>query len=148
MIEYRKLDLTTVTRGIIAHGVNCQKKMGSGVAASIKKRWPASYEAYMELKPVLGEVDLVDIAKDLWVANCYTQRYYGYDKKKYACLKAIESCLMAVATHAHRLGQPVYMPKIGCGLGGLGWDDVKLILETIDQAYLPYDDVQFIVCEL
>lgn len=149
MIEYRQLDVTTVKRGIVAHGVNCQRKMASGVAGAIKKKWPAVYEAFMDIKPVLGEVDLVDISKDLWVANCYTQRNYGKDGKKYASLKAIENCFLELARYAHKLGEAVYMPKIGCGLGGLDWEtDVKPILETVETAYLPYDDVQFIVCEL
>ena len=32
MIEYRKGNLLDVTSGLIAHGVNCQGVMGSGVA--------------------------------------------------------------------------------------------------------------------
>lgn len=149
MIEYQQKDITTVRHGIIAHGVNCQRKMASGVAGAIKKKWPAVYEAFMELKPVLGEVDLIDVSLDLWVANCYTQRNYGKDGKRYANLKAIENCLLIVAKHAYALQEAIYMPKIGCGLGGLDWEaDVKPILETLDTSYSPYDDVHFVVCEI
>ena len=36
MIQYKKGDLLSVTKGIIAHGCNAQGVMGSGVALQIK----------------------------------------------------------------------------------------------------------------
>lgn len=36
---------------------------------------------------------------------------------------------------------PVYLPKVGCGNGGLDWNDVKPVLEK-------YLDDRFIICDL
>ena len=32
----------------ICHQVNCQGRMGSGIAKQIKKRWPRVYEVYQD----------------------------------------------------------------------------------------------------
>lgn len=141
MIEYRKMDITTVEHGIIAHGVNCQRRMGSGVALAIRMKFPKAYYSYMDnLHPTLGAVNFAPIDQDLVVANCYTQDRYGRDGKVYASLSAIRNCLETIVYMRLDEGAPVYMPRIGCGLGGLKWEDVERII--------PQTDIKFIVCEL
>jgi O-acetyl-ADP-ribose deacetylase (regulator of RNase III) len=135
MIEYKKMDITTVERGVIAHGVNCQKKMGSGVAKAIRQKWPYVYSVYMEHDPILGTVDYVNVGSDLWVANCYTQERYGYDGQRYANPNSIRSCLESLACLSVYGEWPIYLPKIGCGLGGLNWEiDVEPLLREANDA--------------
>lgn len=43
MIKIVKGDLLKVEKGIIVHQVNCQKTMGSGIALSIRKKYPSHY---------------------------------------------------------------------------------------------------------
>lgn len=142
MINYIKKDITTVECGIVAHGVNCQHKMGSGVALAIRKKWPAVYEAYMNSpkgQALLGTAHIININRDmdnLFVANCYTQVFYGYGGGRYASLEAVESSLRYVYRWADIYDVPVYMPKIGCGLGGLSWDrEVKDMVQEIDSEF-------------
>jgi O-acetyl-ADP-ribose deacetylase (regulator of RNase III) len=143
MIEYRNMDITTAEIGIVAHGVNCQKKMGSGVAKAIRDKWPNAYDCYMATDPKLGTINWAYIDDDLWIANCYTQNYYGYDGKRYADPTYIKLCLASLARSARRTGSPIYMPKIGCGLGGLSWEQDVLPLV---QRYA--DANHIIVCEI
>lgn len=145
MIEYRTMDITTVEIGIVAHGVNCQRKMGSGVARAIRKKWPEAYRAYMvnPLGAGLGEVNWAVVDDDLWIANCYTQEQYGYDGRRYTDPMAIRRSLTTVFRSARKTGLPVYMPKIGCGLGGLDWEkDVLPIVKRHE------DSSHIIVCEI
>lgn len=160
MIHYENLDLTTVKAGIIAHGVNCQGKMGSGVALALRNRFPGVYKAYRGFwekneknrASLLGHVLFVDtlegvkaIGLELIIDNIFTQLYYGHDGAKYANPEAIDQGLTTVVHLARQRGLPIYMPKIGCNLGGLDWEtEVKPVVEKIAESY---PDVEFFVCE-
>lgn len=139
MIEYVNQNVTDVTRGVIAHGVNCQRKMGSGVAKAIRATWPIVYERYMAYdmgKDALGLTHIIAIDEQLWVANCYTQVYYGNDKKKYADLTAVKKTLEDVFCYASNMQVPVYLPKIGCGRGGLDWEaEVEPCINYLSKEY-------------
>lgn len=127
-------DITTVEEPfIIMHGVNCQDKMGSGVAKALYTKWPLVKEAYHLVKnKELGWIDIVRVADKGYVVNCFTQEFYGYDGKRYADLKAIETCIRKVLINAEGYDiSNIYSPKIGCGLGGLDWEtEVKPLFEN------------------
>ena len=147
MIEYIEKSVIDVETGIVAHGVNCQGKMGSGVAGAIREKWPIVYESYKKQgEVILGGCQLVTINDSLHVANCYTQKFYGYDGNKYADPNAIGRSMEVVGMFADMYDLPVFMPKIGCGLGGLDWgEDVLPIMEYIAEIY---KEVTFYVCDL
>jgi len=136
MINEIHKDITTATTGIVAHGVNCQKKMGSGVALAIKNKWPIIYEVYMDSKSTLGMVDTIEVGDLLYVANCYTQDECGTDQKKYASPSAIRTALMSVYEFAEQYGIDVQLPKIGSDRGGLDWDtEVFPIIQMLDGVF-------------
>lgn len=139
-MEFINQDVTNVDVGIVAHGVNCQRVMGSGVAKAIKERWPAVYDAYMNNPygkgvELIGTAQIVKIDQLLYVANCYTQVHYGRDNKQYASLDAVRFSLTRVFEFATEKHLPLYLPRIGCGLGGLQWDDVRQIIEELEEKY-------------
>jgi O-acetyl-ADP-ribose deacetylase (regulator of RNase III) len=165
-IEYIKKDITETTVGIIAHGVNCQGAMGSGVALAIMTKWPIIRESYMRIAPGkqnLGNVDFVDVdpfgllpkrydpersasgivdplGRDLVVANCFTQEFYGSGGRKYADPDAVAKCLDNVYAYADVFCLPVVMPQIGCGLAGLYWEaDLVPIINQCDERYSRVD---------
>jgi O-acetyl-ADP-ribose deacetylase (regulator of RNase III) len=149
MIKYVTKDITTVRKGIVAHGVNCQHAMGSGVAKAIKEKWPAVYEQFMKApkgKKMLGVASIVTIRDTLYIANLYTQNMYGYGGGKYASVEAVRQSLSDVIILADYYSLPLFIPKIGCGLGGLDWDkEVKPVLENLNTFF---DQVKINVCEL
>jgi O-acetyl-ADP-ribose deacetylase (regulator of RNase III) len=134
-----KKDITTVTHGIIAHGVNCQGVMRSGVAKAIREKWPEVYEAYMTVKPsrdLLGAAQGINVSNDLRVYNCWTQEYYGRDGRRYASPSAVYRALRRVFDDANAMRREVYLPKIGCGLGGLDWEtEVKPMVEKFEKHF-------------
>lgn len=150
-----KQDITKLTKGTIAHGVNCQRRMGSGIALAIRKQWPEVYQRYMDLseeaqKSLLGETQIVDVSPgdnplSLFVCNCFTQYNYGADGSRYADPEAVKTATSFVFEHARSMETELYMPKIGCGLGGLSWEDeVKPIFSQLEQTY----GVEPYICEL
>lgn len=151
MIIYIHKDITTVKgsnekKAIIAHGVNCQRAMGSGVAKALYEKWPSVRRMYMQV-PVehmtLGKVQTIDVEPNTYVANCWTQEYYGRDFKRYANPLAIYSCLSKCVELCISLNADLYIPRIGCGLAGLDWNkDVQPMIEQLA------DDIPIYVCDL
>ncbi len=138
---YVDKDITGVQApGLIAHGVNCQNAMGSGVARALFEKWPAVKREYHLYEPKeLGEVQFVQVEQELWVANCFTQEDYGRENKRYADPDAIETCLRKVFGFVKRslfLPNEVHMVPIGCGLGGLDYEeDLLPVLSRIEFKY-------------
>lgn len=155
MITYLNKDLTTIERGMIVHGCNAQGVMGSGVALALRTKWPQIFQGYRNLCEsysfgieLLGCVQFVSISsifdKEIIVGNLITQHEYGRDGKRYADVNAIEKALSTACQHVSLYKLPLYMPKIGCGLGGLNWgDDVHLIVERLSAVY----NVDIFVCD-
>ncbi len=142
MINYLTKDITTVDRGIIAHGCNCQGVMGSGVARFLRNKYPDIFPRYNKIcveaklandeDRLLGDVDFAIVAPNLIIANCFTQHLYGYGGK-FARPEAIFTSLAIVYSAAALLGvDNIYIPKIGAGRGGLDWTtEVEPIIEKL-----------------
>lgn len=128
-------DITTVERGILLNGVNCQRTMGSGVAKAYYTKWFKVKSQYMKTLPQLGQIDPVHIKDDLWVFNCYTQKYYGYDGRRYADITSIKECLVKTIPLARAMDLPIYTPLIGAGLGGLTAEEVIAAIELVEEIY-------------
>jgi len=148
-MRYLTTDITkTKTPALIAHGVNCQRKMGSGVAKALYEKWKEVRTEYLARgSMVLGDAQFIEVEKGLVVANCFTQRYYGRSGEAYATPEAIDKALSKVAEHALDVLDlnDIHIPKIGCGLGGLDWDeDVVPVLSRIEEKY----GINFTVCVL
>jgi O-acetyl-ADP-ribose deacetylase (regulator of RNase III) len=126
MLIYQKQDITTVTYGVIGHGVNCQGVMGAGAALALKRKWPIINDMYRSLehcnRKLLGQVQLVVIVPDqLYVVNMFTQFNYGRHGR-YADIGSIESTFTKLLHISNVHNLPIYMPKIGAGFGGLNWN--------------------------
>lgn len=155
MIEYVNKDITTVERGIIVQGVNCLGLMGSGVALAIRNKWPKVYNEYRHFwsifknpkQELLGFSQTVEVSKfdELHVVNGFTQVTCGNDGKVYATLTAVEEVLQNTFAFADFKHLPIYLPRIGCGLGGLQWNDVEeILLELVDE----YPHIPVTVCDI
>lgn len=136
-LKYEKMDIRDITHGVFAHGCNCQGRMGAGVAKIVRDTWPPAYTWYLkhievtlqsgkQRKDLLGCAQIVNVAPhrdDLFVANCFTQEFYGRKiGVRYAKLEAVVDAVDQAMQFAKLISVPFYMTKIGCSLGGLDWD--------------------------
>jgi len=121
---------------IIVHVCNDIGGWGRGFVIALSKRWPEPEQRYRawfrgeEATPFeLGEVQFVQVADNLWVANLIGQRdvrsVKGVPPIRYDALRV---GLQKVAFEAERVGASVHMPRIGCGLAGGKWDEVEGIV--------------------
>lgn len=144
---YLNKNIITIQEGVIAHGVNCTGAMNSGVAKAIREKWPEVYRFYRSCptgKRVLGMAFEVQVAPSLYVINCYTQVFYGHNGR-FANLKAVEHSVQQAYNYADYHHLPLYMPKIGCGRGGLSWEqEVEPVINELDESYSRVDTY---ICE-
>lgn len=128
---YIQGDILNIDKGIVCQQVNCRGVMGSGLAKSIRDKWPIVYNEYrkyyMEHGLRLGKVLQVKVTDNLHVANLCAQDRYGRDKQ-YTDYYAMEKCLSAVKNSRDKYYAetnrylPIYIPYgMGCGLAGGKW---------------------------
>jgi O-acetyl-ADP-ribose deacetylase (regulator of RNase III) len=131
----------------LAHGCNTVGAMGSGIAREFRRRWPAMYDDY-RARCLAGTFKLGDVLP-WWedptqplVFNLATQPRPGRTASLGAIRAAVKEMLGIAELFAHV--EAVGMPQIGCGLGGLEWMDVHLVLEDLSEGH----PVELVVYEL
>lgn len=148
MIELKQGDILRVDTEALVNTVNCVGVMGRGVALQFKKAFPENFKAYKaacdrdELQ--LGSMfvyDLCRLVNPRYIVNFPTKRHW----KGKSRLEDIESGLKALVQEVHRLGiHSIAVPPLGCGLGGLEWNEVRL---RIEQAFEDVPDVDVLLFE-
>lgn len=118
----------------IAHGVNCVGVMGAGVALPFKLRFPNmfyTYRALCEMKQLkVGEVHAWQ-ENGVRGYNLATQYQPGAN----ASLVGIRLSLTRAMSHAKNNGMKnIAIPRIGCGIGGLKYPEVRRELEACVRA--------------
>lgn len=130
----RKGDLFTSTAAAYAHGVNTAGLMGAGIAVNFKHAYPLMYRVYRHAckTGVLIPGDILAWTEgNRTVYNIASQDKPGRNAR----LEWFESGLIAALEMAGRENtDTIAMPRIGCGIGGLDWVDVRDIVEHYAEA--------------
>ena len=134
-------NLLDAQTNVIAHQVNCQGAMGSGVAKQIRDKWPRVYDSYVSYcydyiactRELLGECQLVQINDNQHVANLFGQNYYGRDGKRYTSYDGIYDALTSLAAQMtdnkmESLALPYNMSSC---LGGADWKVILTMIESV-----------------
>ncbi len=81
---------------------------------------------------MLGTTKAVEIDKNQYVVNVFSQFDYGYDGKRYTNYEAIYRCLEKVYLIAKKKKFTVALPKnMGCDRGGASWKVIYAMIEEI-----------------
>lgn len=118
-----------------AHGCNCAGAMGKGIALQFKEKFPKMYNEYKRLCKEklfsLGDVYTYDYGNGT-IFNLGTQTTW----KTKADINAVENSLIKMLSYAHQNNIfKIALPKIGAGLGGLDWNDVKSVINKVVKDY-------------
>lgn len=124
-------DLFELGLPAIGHGVNCRGMMGAGIARIFRDRYPGMYAAYN----ILCEKDCLPLGcvmiwkeANVTIYNLATQLFPGAE----ATLEAVENSVRLAVSNCATAGiSALGLPRIGCGIGGLNWPDVKAIMEKV-----------------
>ncbi len=129
MIVYMKGNIFEAPAQVITNAVNCVGVMGGGIALQFKERYPDMFRDYAArcvektVKP--GEPYLFENGS-VQVLNFPTKNDWRVDSK----LEDIETGLKYLSENYGEMGiYSLALPALGCGLGGLDWNDVKPLVE-------------------
>ena len=148
MIELMHGNILNADAEALVNTVNCVGVMGRGIALQFQKTFPEMFKAYEaackrgELQP--GRVHVYDLNRmrnPHYVINFPTKSHW----KGKSRIADIESGLQALVAEVRRLRlRSVAVPPLGCGLGGLEWEEV---LPRIRQAFAELPDIRVLVYE-
>lgn len=132
MITYRKDSLFDSGATAIVNAVNCVGVMGGGLALAFKEKYPLMFLDYKhycdngQLRPGKLHTYQPTLTNDPCIVNLPTKDHWENPSK----LEYIESGMARLSVRAVvNSWHSVAVPALGCGLGGLEWDDVKPIIE-------------------
>ncbi|MDN4028666.1 macro domain-containing protein [Chryseobacterium gambrini] len=137
MITYVKEGNIFALNGVFnfAHGCNCAGAMGKGIALQFKIKFPQMYIEYKKLCKEnsfsLGNIFIYKYENGV-IFNLATQTTW----RTKADISAIEIALEKMLSYSHLNNiNRISLPKIGAGLGGLNWNDVKRTIEKVSKNY-------------
>ena len=117
----------------MVHGANCMNVMGAGIAKQVKSEFPQAFEA--DARTQVGDPfklgtyskarAMTTTGYPFYVLNGYSQYHLGAN----ADLNAIISVIGLI--NIHFKGKTIGMPHIGCGIGGLDWEEVRSRINEI-----------------
>jgi len=140
---------------VIAHGCNCQSKMGSGIAVEMKNTFGCDKFPMETLGPDIRKLGNIDFKSfvlgsngaiwniedetsnklkepELYVVNAYTQNMYGRNHSgglpAPIDYEAVHICMKKI--NALFKDVRIGLPRIGAGLAGGDWHIIRNIIKT------------------
>lgn len=144
MIQLTQGDILNADAEALVNTVNTVGVMGRGIALQFRKAFPENFKAYalacqaQQLQP--GKMFVYDrkrLVNPRFIINFPTKRHWRSKSR----IEDIQTGLVDLVNvvQQHQIGS-IAIPPLGCGLGGLNWEEVRpLIIAAF--ASLPAVDV-------
>lgn len=138
MLNTVKGDLLKATEDAIGHGCNCRKTMGSGVAKAIRAKWPQAYQADVDFNDAAGRNKIGMFSSSEGngkrIYNIYTQVDFLPRDMDHFQYEGFRIGLTGVMMDMKKKGlKSLALPKIGAGLAGGKWSDIRKIIESVSE---------------
>ncbi len=148
MIQTTQGDLLNTDAEALVNAVNCVGVMGRGIALQFKKKFEENFKVYKKacdagfLRPGMMLVhDYGGLFNPRYIINFPTKDDWRANSK----LEDIESGLAALVDEIrNRRIKSITIPPLGCGLGGMDWNQVR---PRIEAALQEFTDVQILLYE-
>lgn len=148
MIELRHGDILRADAEALVNTVNCVGVMGRGIALQFKKAFPENFKVYTALcdrkqfGPGMMLIhDLNRLQNPRYVVNFPTKRHWRGKSR----MEDIDTGLKALVEDVRKWGiKSIAIPPLGCGLGGLRWDEVR---SRIEEAFRELPEVRVMLYE-
>lgn len=145
MIREVEGDILLSKAQVMAHGVAPNDHFDSGLALSLRERWPAmvkDFRHYCQTShPKAGEIWSWSGADGKSIVNLMTQAAaYGHGEKPgKATAESVNHSLKALAKYVLAEGvKSLALPRLATGVGGLDWAVVKpLIAKHLGELAIP-----------
>lgn len=146
MIEYKNGNLLESEAEALVNTVNCVGVMGKGIALQFKQAFPDNFKEYekacknhLVMPGKMFVVRTRSMFNPRYIINFPTKRHW----KGKSSIEDIKSGLIDFVEKTREYGiKSVAIPPLGCGNGGLEWDQVRPLIE---ETALKVPDVLFMV---
>lgn len=147
-MELRKGDIFEAQTEALVNTVNTVGVMGKGVALQFRRAFPDNYKAYIKEckqdKVKVGKMFIFDrhtLENPRYIVNFPTKKHWrGRSEIEYV-REGLEDLIRQVRDLDIN---SIALPPLGCGNGGLDWDEVRALIEEASER-LP--GVEFVVYE-
>ena len=147
-MEFKQGNLLKENAEALVNTVNSVGVMGKGIALQFKQAYPENFRQYERacrakiVQPgQMFTVSTGSLLNPKYIINFPTKRHW----KNKSQIEDIKSGLLALVAEVKRLGIiSIAIPPLGCGNGGLDWQEVKPLIEL---AFAQLLDVQVVVFE-
>lgn len=133
MIVYKKGNLLEDEAEALVNAVNTVGVMGAGIAKQFKEKFPEMFDKYKKAcqqgEVKLGKMHVVPVEAEggkKYVVNFPTLEHWT-DKSKLSDIEAGLEDLVRVVKEKEI--KSIAIPPLGCGVGGLQWEDVRKLTE-------------------
>jgi O-acetyl-ADP-ribose deacetylase (regulator of RNase III) len=117
-------------KGVIAHGVNTQGVAGAGIAKAIRERLPDAFAPYFT---ECARQPRRSPGWAVWGEQSGVRVWHLASQDRPGKRARVEWIEEAVATMlGSEPSREIFIPKLGCGIGGLDWEDVASALQFLD----------------
>jgi O-acetyl-ADP-ribose deacetylase (regulator of RNase III) len=149
MIETTRGNMLKAPAEALVNTVNTVGVMGKGIALQFRQAFPEMYRAYEKAckdgDMQLGRVQIFDlgglVGGPRWIINFPTKGHWRARSR----LADVESGLADLVARVRKLGiRSIAVPPLGCGNGGLDWNEVR---PRIEQAFAALPDVHVFLYE-
>ena len=147
MIEFKTGDILSEDASALVNTVNCAGVMGKGIALRFKKAFPENFKAYAracrngQVAPGRMFVFETDEVSPSYVINFPTKAHWRDGSR----MEYIDDSLKDLTKEIRdRDIRSIAVPALGCGLGGLSWDEVRPRMEN---AFRGLENVRIVVFE-
>jgi len=129
MIEYIKGDIFQSTVQTLVVPVNTVGVMGAGLAKEFVRRYPEMERVYKHLcsknEIRIGRLWIYKMESP-WILNFPTKKDWRDPSELWYIQAGLTTIML---TYERERIESIAFPKLGCGLGGLDWPDVKELFD-------------------
>lgn len=147
MIEFKQGNLLEANTEALVNTVNCVGVMGKGIALQFKQAFPENFRQYKKacdrslVQPGQMFIVTTDSLFPRYIINFPTKRHWRGKSR----IEDIDSGLEALITEVRERNiKSIAVPPLGCGNGGLNWEEVK---QKIVNAFTNLPEVEVIIYE-
>jgi O-acetyl-ADP-ribose deacetylase (regulator of RNase III) len=148
MISFRQGNLMDAPVDALVNTVNTVGVMGKGIALMFKEAFPENFRAYAqacERKEIkVGQMFVTEniaLQGPRWIINFPTKKHWRQPAKLQWIVDGLKDLRRVIEEKNIR---SVALPPLGCGNGGLDWDDVR---PEIESALASLESVEVVVFE-
>jgi O-acetyl-ADP-ribose deacetylase (regulator of RNase III) len=133
MIDLTRGDLLDADAEALVNPVNCVGIMGKGLALQFRRAFPENFRAYAEAcregRVRLGELFVFSMpgtVRPCFLVNFPTKAHWRDESQLEDLARGLEALRIWILESAVR---SIAVPALGCGLGGLRWEQVRPLIE-------------------